>query len=117
MLSTAQNVQPGATDRNCPDGVALCAISLRMVRTVWLGTRVEEVRAVHGEAVERALLVDRRVSRKAGNAPALGRPRADEIVVHRDDLAVAVETGRDLLVGQRTREVHRHVVLARIDRP
>ena len=37
-LSTAQNVQPGATDRNCPDGVALCASSFRIVRTVWLGT-------------------------------------------------------------------------------
>src|ERR1700729_3126506 len=34
MLSTAQKVQPGATDRNCPDGVALCAISLRMARTL-----------------------------------------------------------------------------------
>ena len=38
MLSTAQNVQPGATDRNCPDGVALCAISFSTVRTVWFGT-------------------------------------------------------------------------------
>ena len=38
MLSTAQKVQPGATERNCPDGVALCAISLRMARTLWLGT-------------------------------------------------------------------------------
>ena len=34
MLSTAQKVQPGATDRNCPDGVAFCAISLRMARTL-----------------------------------------------------------------------------------
>jgi hypothetical protein len=38
MLSTAQNVHPGATERNWPDGVALCAISLRMARTLWLGT-------------------------------------------------------------------------------
>ena len=38
MLSTAQNVQPGATERNCPDGVAFCASSLRTVRIVWLGT-------------------------------------------------------------------------------
>ena len=34
MLSTAQKVQPGATDRNCPDGVALCAISFLIARTL-----------------------------------------------------------------------------------
>ncbi len=33
MLSTAQNVQPGATDRNWPDGVALCASSFLIART------------------------------------------------------------------------------------
>jgi hypothetical protein len=34
MLSTAQKVHPGATDRNCPDGVALCAISFLIARTL-----------------------------------------------------------------------------------
>ena len=34
MLSTAQKVQPGATERSCPDGVALCAISFLIARTL-----------------------------------------------------------------------------------
>ena len=38
MLSTAQKVQPGATERSWPDGVAFCASSFRIARTLWLGT-------------------------------------------------------------------------------
>jgi hypothetical protein len=38
MLSTAQNVQPGATERSCPDGVAFWASSLRIALTVWFWT-------------------------------------------------------------------------------
>ena len=81
MLSTAQKVQPGATDRNCPDGVALCAISLRSGADVVIGHGIEEVRAVHGEGVKRAFLVDRR-RQESRDTPALGRPRADHVMVH-----------------------------------
>src|SRR5229473_3035884 len=36
-LSTAQKVQAGATERNCPDGVAACARSFSIARTWWFG--------------------------------------------------------------------------------
>ena len=81
---------------------------------VVIGHGIEEVRTIHGERIKRALLVDRR-RQEIRDAPALGRPRADHVVIHRNQLAVAVETGLDLLERQRTREVHGHVVFARID--
>ena len=81
---------------------------------VVIGHGIEEVRAVHGKPVETALLVDRR-GEEIGNSPTLGRPRADHVVIYRDQLAVAVETCLDLLERQRTREVHGHVIFARVD--
>ena len=75
---------------------------------------IEEVRTVHGEGVKRALLVDRR-RQEIGDSPALGRPGRHHVMTERDQLAVAVEPRLDLLIGERTREIHRHVVLARVD--
>jgi hypothetical protein len=37
VLSTAQKVQPGATERSWPDGVAFCASLFSKLRTVWFG--------------------------------------------------------------------------------
>ena len=42
MLSTAQKVQPGATERRWPGGVAFCASSFRIARTLWLGTEYQK---------------------------------------------------------------------------
>ncbi|OIQ67100.1 hypothetical protein GALL_513240 [mine drainage metagenome] len=81
---------------------------------VVVGHGVEEVCTIHRERIERALLVDRG-RQEVRDAPAFGWPRADHVVVHRDQLAVAVKTGLDLLERQRTREVHGHVVFARVD--
>ena len=79
-----------------------------------IGHGVEEVRAVHGEGVERPLLVDRG-RQEIGDAPALRSARPDHVMVERDQLAVGVEARLDLLVGERPREIHGHVVFARID--
>src|SRR6202051_553729 len=81
---------------------------------VVIGHGVEEVRAVHGERIERPFLVDRG-RQEIRDAPALGRPGADHVMIERDQSAVAVETGLDLLERQRTREVHGHVVFAGVD--
>ena len=64
-----------------------------------------------GEAVENVLLAVRRSFQERGNAPTLGRPCTDEIVVHADDLAAFVKSGRDFLVDKRTGEIHQHVML------
>ena len=114
MLSTAQKVQPGATDRNWPDGRGVVRHLVEDGADVVVGHGIEEVRAVHGEGIERALLVDRR-RQEVRDAPALGRPRRDHVVIHRDQLAVAVQTRLDLLERQGPRKVHGHVVFARID--
>ncbi len=37
VLSIAQKVQAGATERNWPEGVAACASLFMKLRTVWLG--------------------------------------------------------------------------------
>ena len=79
-----------------------------------IGHGIEEVRTVHGERVQRSLLVDRR-RQEIGDSPALGRPRRDHVVIERDQLAIAIETRLHLLEGQRTRIVHGHVVFAAVD--
>ena len=81
---------------------------------VVIGNGVEEIRTVHRERIERTLLVHRR-RQEVGDTPALGRPGADDIMVHRHHLAVGIEAGLDFLVGQWSREIHRHVVFARVD--
>ena len=82
MLSTAQKVQPGATERSWPDGVAFCAELVQDGAHLVVGHRVPEVGAVHDEAVERALLVDRG-REELGDSPARRRPRADHVVLQR----------------------------------
>ena len=47
--------------------------------------------------------------------PSAGSARRNHVVVHGDESAVAIETGLDLLVGERPRKIHRHVVFAGID--
>ena len=79
-----------------------------------VGHGVEIIRAIHGESVERALLVDR-WRQELRDAPAFRRPGADDVVFHRRHRIFVIEAGADFLVGERPREIHRHVILARID--
>lgn len=81
---------------------------------VMVGHGVEEVRSIDREGIERPLLVDRG-RQEIGDSPARGRPGRDHVVANGNELAVAVHAGLHLLIGERTREIHRHVVLARID--
>ena len=81
-----------------------------------VGNRIEEVRALKREDVEDVLLAVRGVSEEGRDAPTPRRPRADDVVSHADKLAMVIEPGRDLLVDQRTGEIHQHVVLTGIDR-
>ena len=114
MLSTAQKVQPGATERSWPGGRRLLRQLVQDRAHLVVGHGVPEVGAVDGEAVERALLVDRR-GQELRDAPARGRPGADHVVLQADQLAVGIEPGLHLLVGERPGEIHRHVVFAGID--
>ncbi len=81
---------------------------------VVIGHGIEEVRAIHGERIERAFLVDRR-RQEIRDSPTLGRPRTDHIVVECNQFAVGIQTRLDLLERQRTRIVHGHVVFAGVD--
>ncbi len=81
---------------------------------IMVGHRVEEVRPVHREGIERPLLVDRG-RQEIGDSPARCRPGRDHVMADRNQLAVSVHAGLHFLIGERTREIHRHVVLARVD--
>ena len=81
---------------------------------VVIGHGIEEIRTVHGERIQRTLLVDRG-RQEIGDSPPRRRPRTDHVVIERDQLAVGVETRLDLLERQRPRIVHGHVVFAGVD--
>ena len=114
MLSTAQKVQPGATERSWPEGVAFCASSFRIARTWWLGTVYQKSAPLTVKLSSGPFLSTDGV-RNAGMPQRCRRPGADDVVLQPDQLAVGVHAGLDLLVGERPGEIHRHVVFARID--
>ena len=114
VLSIAQKVQAGATERSWPEGVAACATLFIEIAHRVVGDRVPIVGTVDGKAVMAAFLVHGR-DHEGGDAPLQGRPCADHVVLHGDRLAFGVEPDLDLLVSQGPGEIHLHVVFAGID--